>query len=141
MTDIVDRKTRSRMMSGIPGRNTKPELTVRSFLHRAGLRFRLHRCDLPGRPDIVLPRYRVVVLVHGCFWHRHNGCRFSYLPDSNRQFWLDKFQANVDRDKKTSRALRKMGWRVLVVWECSINETRLNRLVTQVRNSRQEGIG
>jgi DNA mismatch endonuclease (patch repair protein) len=88
------------------------------MLHRMGLRFRLHPRDLPGSPDIVLPRHRVVVLVHGCFWHRHRSCRFAYSPKSRRAFWEDKFRENVERDRRVKRELRKLGWRVLTVWEC-----------------------
>lgn len=105
-------------MSRIRGRDTKPEVTVRSVLHRLGFRFRLHRRDLPGRPDIVLARYRTVVLVHGCFWHRHPRCRYAYNPKSNTTFWKQKFAANVLRDQQDRRRLRKLGWRVILVWEC-----------------------
>lgn len=135
MTDTVDRKTRSRMMSGIRGKNTKPELIVRSYLHRAGLRFRLHRRDLPGRPDLVLPRFRTVVFVHGCFWHRHRACRFSYTPSSNTKFWQAKFDGNVERDRRKTLALRKLGWRVLVVWECSLSDRKLERLARRIRGA------
>ena len=99
MTDVVDRATRSRMMSGIRGRDTKPEKQVRSFLHRAGLRFRLH-ASLPGKPDLVFPKHGAVVFVHGCFWHRHAGCRYATTPSSNVDFWQAKFDANVARDKR-----------------------------------------
>lgn len=134
MADIVDRATRSRMMSGIRGKNTKPELLVRRFLHRAGLRFRLHSRGLPGRPDIVLPRFRTVVFVHGCFWHRHRGCRYCYTPTSNRQFWLEKFERNVARDRANHAALTRLGWRVILVWECeTANEKRLARVVSRIR--------
>lgn len=105
-------------MSRIRGRDTKPEVTVRSVLHRLGFRFRLHRKDLPGRPDIVLPRHRTVVLVHGCFWHRHSRCPFAYSPKSNTTFWKQKFAATVLRDQRDRRRLRSLGWRVIVVWEC-----------------------
>lgn len=133
MTDIVDRKTRSRMMAGIRGKDTKPEMIVRSFLHRQGLRFRLHQRNLPGRPDLVLRRFCTVIFVHGCFWHRHRNCRFSYMPASNRQFWLRKFADNVERDKKKTVKLRRLGWRVLVAWECALDEAHLMKLVTRIR--------
>jgi len=116
--DIVDRSTRSRMMGGIRGRDTAPELLVRRFLHKRGFRYALHVGELPGRPDIVLSRYRTVVLVHGCFWHRHKGCRYAYTPRSNRKFWESKFTGNVVRDAKNMKALRALGWRVFTVWEC-----------------------
>ena len=122
MTDVVDRATRSRMMSGIRGRNTKPELIVRSYLHRAGLRFRLH-AKLPGKPDLVLPRHRTAVFVHGCFWHRHEGCRYTTTPRTNQEFWQQKFLGNVDRDRRHMEALRTLGWRVATVWECALKHS------------------
>lgn len=133
MTDIVSKKKRSLMMSGIRGKNTKPELLVRSHLHRAGLRFRLHSRHLPGTPDIALPSRRVAILVHGCFWHRHNRCRFAYEPKSNRGFWRKKFAENVERDRRKAAALRKAGWKVLTVWECRITARDLDRLVKRIR--------
>jgi DNA mismatch endonuclease, patch repair protein len=132
--DIVDRATRSRMMSGIRGRNTAPEMLVRRALHAAGLRFRLHRKDLPGSPDVVLPRHNAVVFVHGCFWHRHPGCRFATTPATRPEFWRKKFDGNVERDVRQRRALRKLGWRVFTVWECQAKDTqRIGRLSRQVR--------
>ena len=119
MADIVDPATRSRMMSGIGGRNTKPELVVRKALFAAGFRFRLHRKDLPGRPDIVLPGRRIAVFVHGCFWHAHRGCRYAKTPASRREIWEAKLAANVERDRRAIDALLSAGWRVLVVWECA----------------------
>ena len=116
--DTISKARRSWNMSRIRGRDTRPERIVRSLLHGLGHRFRLHKQCLAGRPDIVLPKYRVVVLVHGCFWHRHRQCRFAYNPKSNESFWARKFEDNVTRDRKVLRALRREGWRVLVVWEC-----------------------
>ena len=110
MTDIVDPATRSRMMSGIRGKDTRPEMLVRKALHARGFRFRLHVKDLPGRPDIVLPKFRAVIFVHGCFWHRHHGCRLAYTPKSNTQFWLDKLESNMRRDKLALTALDALGW-------------------------------
>lgn len=107
------------MMAGIKGRNTKPEIVVRKALFAAGFRFRLHRDDLPGRPDIVLPGRKVAVFVHGCFWHAHTGCRFAKTPSTRREFWEAKLAANVERDRRASDALLFTGWRVLVVWECA----------------------
>lgn len=106
-------------MSGIRGKNSRPEKLVRFLLHKAGYRFRLHRKDLPGTPDIVLPRHRIVVFIHGCFWHRHAGCRFSKLPATRTDFWAEKLQANVERDKLAAIRLAELGWRVLYVWECA----------------------
>lgn len=106
-------------MSGIRGLNTKPEVVVRKALFAAGFRFRLHRRDLPGRPDIVLPGRRVVVFVHGCFWHAHLGCRYAKIPETRREFWEVKLGGNIERDRRTHEALLQLGWRVLVVWECA----------------------
>ena len=106
-------------MSGIQARNTKPEIIVRRALFRAGFRFRLHRKDLPGTPDIVLPGRGVVIFVHGCFWHAHEGCRYAKMPSSRRDFWERKLSANASRDRRNRDALLAAGWRVLVVWECA----------------------
>jgi DNA mismatch endonuclease (patch repair protein) len=134
--DIVDSATRSRMMSSIRGRDTLSEIAVRKVLHAAGLRFRLHRRDLPGSPDIVLPRHRSVVFVHGCFWHRHSGCRYKTDPASNVDFWRQKFESNVRRDRRQQRALRNEGWRVFIVWECeSRSHAILSALAKQIRRS------
>lgn len=122
MADIVDKSTRSRMMSAIRGRNTAPEMAVRRALHRAGYRFRLHGRHLPGRPDIILPRHGLVILVHGCFWHGHRSCAFFKLPRTRARFWRTKIASNIKRDVKTVRQLRESGWRVLVVWECALRE-------------------
>lgn len=105
-------------MRSVRGKNTTPEMKVRSALHRAGYRFRLHRKDLPGRPDVVLPGYKAVVFVHGCFWHRHPGCRAASSPSTRSAFWQDKFARNVARDRLVIGALENAGWRVHVVWEC-----------------------
>lgn len=133
MADNTDRITRSRVMSRIRGYDTNPEMTVRRFLHRAGLRFRLHSKDLPGTPDIVLPRWNTVVLVHGCFWHRHSNCHRAYMPKSNIRFWADKFAANIQRDRRKSRELKQLGWRVIVIWECALSPRQLGRLVRKIR--------
>jgi DNA mismatch endonuclease (patch repair protein) len=122
MVDVVDKMTRSRMMAGIRGKNTKPELVLRRALHGLGLRYRLHVPGLPGRPDIVLPRHHAVIQVHGCFWHRHERCSFATTPSSNIRFWESKFGETKKRDERNLDALRQLGWRVAVVWECSINQ-------------------
>lgn len=132
MADIVDPVTRSRWMSGIRGRDTRPEIAVRSFLHRAGLRFRTEARELPGRPDIVLPKWGAVVLVHGCFWHRHQGCKYCYNPKSRREFWQRKFRENVDRDRRNVAALHELGWRVHIIWACEINLDRLSELFKDI---------
>ena len=122
MTDIVDRKRRSAMMACIGGRDTAPELAVRRIAHRMGLRFRLHCKDLPGRPDLVFPKHRLVVFVHGCFWHRHEGCRYASTPKSRTTFWMPKLAANVARDRRQEAALQALGWRVLVIWGCETGD-------------------
>jgi DNA mismatch endonuclease, patch repair protein len=116
--DIVSPARRSQMMSRIRGKETKPELLVRSAAHRLGYRFRLHVRKLPGSPDLVFPRRQIALFVHGCFWHRHQGCPHCYVPKSNIQFWREKFKKNVLRDERVRTGLEKMGWRVAVIWEC-----------------------
>ncbi|WP_064685708.1 very short patch repair endonuclease [Rhizobium bangladeshense] len=116
--DIVTREQRSRMMSGIRGKNTGPELAVRKAAHALGYRFRLHRKDLPGSPDLVFPRKNTVVFVHGCYWHRHEGCRYCYTPKSNIEFWATKFRNNIARDERVREELEHRGWRVVTLWEC-----------------------
>lgn len=122
MADIVDQQTRSRMMSGIRGKNTKPELALRRALHAHGFRFRLHSGKVHGRPDLVLPKHRAVVFVHGCFWHRHEGCRYTTTPATRPEFWQAKFDANVARDSAVRTKLFEDGWRVATVWECALRK-------------------
>ncbi len=121
--DVVDQATRSRMMSGIRGKDTKPEMTVRKYLHALGYRYRIHRRDLPGNPDLVLTKLRVCLFVHGCFWHRHVGCRFATNPKTRTAFWNEKFEKNVARDLANIQALEELGWTVLVIWECQLKES------------------
>lgn len=123
MTDVVDTATRSRMMKGIGSAHTRPEIVVRRYLHACGLRFRLHSGNLPGRPDIVLHRYRTAIFVHGCFWHRHEGCRYAAQPKTRVDFWQEKFRRNVERDARKAGQLESAGWRVLVIWECETRDT------------------
>lgn len=133
--DVVDSATRSRMMAGIRSKDTKPEMTVRRFLHARGFRFRLHVRGLPGSPDLVLPKHRVAILVHGCFWHRHSGCRFATTPRSNTERWNAKFRTNLDRDALKLASLTASGWRVLIVWECELKSdpaARLQRLANEI---------
>lgn len=122
MTDIVDPQHRSWMMSRVRDRDTAPEMAVRSTVHSMGFRFRLHRPDLPGTPDLVLPRHRKVILVHGCFWHQHSGCPKAKRPSSRREFWNKKLDANVARDRKNVKELEMRGWEVLTVWECETED-------------------
>ena len=130
MVDNVSPETRRRMMRAVRGVNTKPEVIVRRLVHRLGFRFRLHRRDLPGTPDLVLPRLRVAMFVHGCFWHRHPGCKATTTPSSNVTFWMRKFDDNVARDDRNMDALARAGWNVHVVWECETKkpEALLKRL-------------
>jgi DNA mismatch endonuclease (patch repair protein) len=137
MVDSLTPAHRSWNMSRIRSRDTNPERILRSLLHRRGFRFRLNSIRLPGNPDIVLTRYRAVVFVHGCFWHRHSGCRYAYSPKSNLHFWDAKFAKNVVRDRIARRLLRLAGWRVFVVWECQIQkdpERTAERLSTLIRS-------
>lgn len=119
--DVVSPAKRSQMMAGIRGKNTKPELVVRSAAHRLGLRFRLYVKDLPGRPDLVFPRHRTAILVQGCFWHRHD-CGLAAIPETRTDFWLAKFAANVERDRLCKTELENRGWRVLEIWECETRD-------------------
>ena len=119
MTDVVDKATRSRMMAGIRGKDTKPELVIRQGLHKRGFRFRLHDKRLPGRPDLVLPKFRAVIQVQGCFWHGHE-CELFRWPTTRQKFWRDKITGNRARDKRNLNALEAMGWRCLVIWECAL---------------------
>lgn len=120
--DIVDQKTRSRMMSGIKGKNTLPEMVLRRYLHARGFRFRLHVADLPGKPDIVLPKYKLCIFVHGCFWHRHEGCKLATTPQTHSEFWIKKFASNKTRDEYVKLQLHNLGWRVFEIWECGLKK-------------------
>ena len=124
--DHLSQSRRSWNMSRIRGRDTKPELAVRSALHRMGYRFRLHRADLPGKPDIILPKFKTVLFVHGCYWHRHSRCKLASMPKSRQKFWREKFTETVRRDRKNKAALKRLGWRVGIIWECQIRDK--NRL-------------
>ena len=138
MADRLTRERRSWNLSRLRSRDTAPEKQVRSALHRAGYRFRLHSKLLPGRPDIVLPKYRTVVFVHGCFWHRHTGCRYAYTPKSRVAFWNAKFESNVERDRRNARELRRLGWKVVTVWECEADRPqRWLRRLPSVRRARR----
>lgn len=133
MADIVSPEVRSKIMSRIRGKDTKPELAVRSYLHRLGLRFRLHSRRLPGSPDLVFPKHRCVVFVHGCFWHQHEGCTHAGVPASNRSYWVPKLKRTIERDIEAQSALKKEGWQVEVIWECEIDDERLTDLAERIR--------
>lgn len=132
MVDIVDRKTRSRMMSGIRGRDTQPEMLIRKSLHSLGFRYRVHASELPGCPDLVFPKYRAVLFVHGCFWHRHCGCRLTTTPSSNIAFWDQKFRRTAERDEEVLAKLKKLGWRIGIIWECSLKKSELPSISKQL---------
>ena len=118
MVDHLTKKKRSWNMSRIRSKDTKPEIIVRSLLHGMGYRFRLHGKDLPGKPDIVLPKYKTVIFVHGCFWHRHKGCKRCTTPSTNKDYWLKKFERNIANDRMYKKMLKIKGWKVIIVWEC-----------------------
>lgn len=120
MIDVVSKETRSRMMAGIRGKDTRPELTLRRSLHALGFRYRLHTKGVRGKPDLILPKYKTAVFVHGCFWHRHRGCRYATTPSTRPEFWISKFEANVARDEAVRLTLLDTGWRVATVWECAL---------------------
>lgn len=124
MADFVDAATRSRWMAGIKASHTQPERFIRRYLHCAGFRFRLHPNNLPGRPDIVLPRWGVCIFVHGCFWHHHPGCRYGRLPSSRSDFWREKFRRNSESDSEAIERLTKDRWRVIIIWECGIKDVK-----------------
>jgi DNA mismatch endonuclease (patch repair protein) len=121
--DIWSKEKRSECMSKIRSKNTKPELTLRKALFTRGLRYRANDIKLPGKPDIVLPKYKTVIFLHGCFWHRHDGCKYACTPKTNTEFWIDKITSNSERDKANLQKLTDLGWNVLIVWECEIRHT------------------
>jgi len=142
LVDFLSRAERSERMSRIRSTNTLPEVVVRRALHASGFRFRLHCKELPGKPDIVLPRHKTVVLVHGCFWHRHHDCKIATNPKSNSDFWRKKFDRNVARDAHCREQLEARGWRVIVVWECELGSIRktaeaMLRITSEISDSRE----
>ena len=126
--DVFSIEKRSKIMAKIKGKDTKPEKIIRSLLHKMGYCFRLHRRDLPGNPDIVLPKYKKVIFVHGCFWHGHKGCPRSEKPSSNKNFWNEKLTKNIERDKQNQRKLNELGWVSLVIWQCQIKKGNISQL-------------
>ncbi|WP_282026119.1 very short patch repair endonuclease [Limimaricola cinnabarinus] len=139
MTDVVDQATRSRMMSRIRGKDTKPEILLRKALHARGFRYRMNVRGLPGSPDIVLPKWSCVIQVHGCYWHRHPGCPKATTPASNVEFWTEKFEANVRRDRAALARIQDMGWRTAVVWECAIGSKVRDEIVAALERFLREG--
>lgn len=139
MADIYSKSKRSSIMSKISGKETKPEVLVRKYLFSKGFRYRKNDKRFPGKPDVVLPKYKTIIFVHGCFWHNHKGCKASKLPESNRDFWGKKIGDNIKRDRKNRNELKNLGWKVIVAWQCEIKvktkrEKRLCRLVKQIIN-------
>jgi DNA mismatch endonuclease (patch repair protein) len=120
VADHVNPETRSRIMAAVHSKNTKPELAVRKIVHSLGYRYRLHVQTLPGKPDLVFPARRKILFVHGCYWHRHRGCRYATSPKTNVRFWQDKFSANIQRDRRNVGALKKLGWAVMTIWQCQL---------------------
>ena len=132
MADVHDKATRSYNMSRIRGKDTKPEMVVRRFLFGMGYRYRVNDARLPGKPDIVLPKYKTVIFIHGCFWHGHKACRYFVIPKTRKQFWINKIESNRDRDKINTRKLKKTGWRVIEVWECGLKANKVNRTLRKL---------
>jgi len=135
MSDNLTKEKRSWNMSRIRGKNTKPEIAVRKMLHAAGFRFRLHVRKLPGKPDIVLPKWKTAIFVHGCFWHRHEGCVRCTTPTNNREYWIEKFRRNMERDEQHRDALVTLGWNVIVIWECNVKTPNdlVNKIVQKIK--------
>lgn len=136
MADTISKERRSLNMSKIKSKNTGPEIIVRSVLHQMGYRFRLHKINLPGSPDIVLPKYKTVFFVHGCFWHRHQDCRYAYEPKSRTEFWQEKFYENILRDLRNRENIEKMGWKIFVIWECETKDlSALTKTISDILKS------
>lgn len=134
MTDVHEPKTRSYNMSQIKATNTKPEMMVRKFLHASGFRYRLHVKDLPGKPDLVLPKYNTVIFVHGCFWHAHEGCKYFKIPKTRTEWWKKKLLGNRERDKKHISQLEDLGWNIIVIWECELKPENAKSTLSEVIN-------
>lgn len=133
MADVHSKAIRSFNMSRIRGKNTKPEVLVRKFLFSNGFRYRLHVKEMPGKPDLVLPKYNAVIFVHGCYWHGHSGCKYFVVPKSRSAWWLKKITGNIERDKRTIRSIKKAGWRVFVIWECDLKPVKIERTLFKLK--------
>lgn len=138
MSDILTKEQRHNCMSNVKSKNTKPEIMVRKFLFSSGFRYRINRKNLPGKPDIVLPKYKTVIFVNGCFWHGHKNCKYATIPESNRDFWAAKITGNIKRDEETRENLLVLGWRVIEIWQCQLKprtkEKTLTELLSLLRN-------
>lgn len=130
MADVHNKETRSYNMSMVKGKNTKPEILVRKFLHAQGFRFRLHSKNLAGKPDIILPKYKTIIFVNGCFWHGHKGCKYFTVPKTNTDFWLNKINGNITNDNRVINVLKKQGWKIIVVWECKLKKDNSHKTLT-----------
>jgi len=135
MADVHSKETRSYNMSRIRSKDTKPEMLVRKFLHKNGFRYRLHVKNMPGKPDIVLPKYKTVIFIHGCFWHGHEGCKYYVIPKTRTEWWLNKINGNINNDKQNIEYLAKIGWTVLNVWECELKKTNVENTLEQLISS------
>ena len=127
MADVHDKATRSYNMSRIKGKDTKPEMLVRRYLHAHGYRYRLHVKDMPGKPDIVLPKYKTVIFIHGCFWHGHEGCKYYVVPKTRTDWWLNKINTNIANDHKAVAALQQAGWKIITLWECELKPATIDQ--------------
>lgn len=140
MSDVLTKEQRHRCMSNVKSKNTKPEIMVRRFLFSKGYRYRVNRKDLPGKPDIVLPKYKTVVFINGCFWHGHQDCKYATIPETNHEFWLSKINGNVERDNINWEKLSQLGWKVIDIWQCQLKpserETTLNNLISILSNEK-----
>jgi len=134
MADMHSKETRSFNMSRIRSKNTKPELHVRGFLFANGFRYRLHEKKLPGKPDLVLPKFKTVIFVHGCFWHGHEGCRFASTPKSNVDYWIPKIEGNTIKDNDAIQLLKKVGWKVIIIWECELKKAQADFTLSNLKN-------
>ena len=125
-------------MSHVKGKNTKPEIMVRKFLFEHGYRYRLHRKDLPGKPDIVLPKYKTAIFINGCFWHGHKDCKYFTLPETNSEFWRSKIDSNIKRDKESHEELSKLGWKVIDIWQCNLKKDKVQTLENLIKSIKNE---
>ena len=132
MADVHSKETRSYNMSRIKGKDTKPEMLVRRFLHGNGYRYRLHVKTLPGKPDIVLPKYKTVIFIHGCFWHGHEGCKYYVVPKTRTEWWLNKINRNIENDTKAVKALKKEGWKIITLWECQLKPSAIDNALSSL---------